>query len=409
MSKPWVVVCGLIRDEAHFAAKLETLRTWKTEGVIEDVVLSTWAGELDRSPAASEAWGRGEFILVESNPPSLKTVGHTVHQARSLYYGLQAVPDGAMVFKDRPDLSELTGPLRRTIEEVDLTLTPSLEWPTVFGSKIAVSAFCIDSPFYINDIHYFGRREDLLRLANFDLSTEFVCNHMAPEQFFYRGAFAGRFPLIEAYLQIAPHFLYNSAEESERRLKILLSSDAYLDALALSLRLMRQYFRIGFIAEEQRRQLPLLPKGFDLADLIMRPGTPGAYFNPSAGIVSVFEESTVDSILQKRFARNALGRRMAAALNRVSDPAYWRDYPANPLSPSPGIRALQSAIKAKFPHMGDRLAHVQESPRRIRVTGPADRLGLLVESDETRRQAEEINHLRRVIDQMQGELSRATT
>lgn len=404
MSKPWVVICGLIRDEAHFAAKLDTLRKWKADGEIEDVVLSTWIGEVDRSPAVAEAWARDEFILVESDPPPLKTVGHTVHQARSLYYALQAVPDGKRVLKDRPDMSELTEPVLRTMQEVDLSLSPSSDWPEIFQSKIVVSAFCIDSPLYINDIHFFGLREDLLKLANFDLSTEFLCNHMAPEQFFYRGAFSGQFPLLEAYFQVAPHFLYNNEEDSNDRVKILLASDAFLDALAFSLRLMRHYFRVGFIIEEQRQRLPLLSSGFDLADLLTQPGTPGTYFNPLARVVSLFEESTLDSILQGRFARNSLGRRMMAALKRVSAPNYVRDYSANPLSPSSDIRKLQAAVQKRFPFMGDRLADVGGDSRRIRVSGPGDRIGLVVETDETRRQAEEINHLRRVIDQMQGEL-----
>lgn len=401
MPKPWVVICGLIRDEAHFAAKLETLRAWKAEGVIEDIVLSTWVGEVERSPSASRARDAGEIILVESNPPLLKTVGHSLHQARSLYYGLQAVPDGAMVLKDRPDLSEINEIMRNVIEEVDLTLAPSAEWPDVFESKIVVSAFSIDSPFYINDIHFFGRREDLLKLASFDLSTEFLCNHMAPEQFFYRGAFAGRFPLLEAYFQVAPPFMYGALGEGDARLEILLASDAFLDALALSLRVMQRYFRVGFIFEAHRRNLPLLPEGFSLGALLTRSGTPGTHFNSTARTVSVFEEATLESVLQRRFAMDELGERMAAALDRTANPAYWRDYPANPLRPSEDIRSLQAALSARFPQVGDRLAHGGDNPRHIRVTGPADRLSLVVETEETRRQAEEINYLRRVIDKMQ--------
>ncbi|MGA0545376.1 hypothetical protein ACO2Q1_08885 [Brevundimonas sp. VNH65] len=402
MSKPWVVVCGMIRDAAVFATKLETLRAWKADGVIEDVVLSTWAGEIDRYPEVGEAWSRGEFILVETDPPILKTVGHTVHQARSLYYGLQAVPEGVKVLKTRPDLGDLTGPVRAILEQIDLTLTPKAGWPEVFGSKIAVVMHSLEIPFYVNDIIYFGVREDLLRLANFDLSTEYLCSHMAPEQFFFRGAFAGQFPLLEAYFQVAPPLVFNDAVDGQARQDILLQSDVFLDAVALNTRLMNHYFRIGFVADEQRRAQGPLPEGFDLRAMFGPSQTPGVRFYEPIHSSNVFEERAGAAILERRFAMDDLGARMAEALDRTEDPAYWRSYSANPLNPSDSIRALQRSIADRFPNTGHRLVEEDAGSRRRRIKLSGERISLMVDTQEGVRLSEEVNFLRRLVNDLQG-------
>ena len=80
----WAVICGLIRDETVFQHQLQTMLKWKAEGDIDDIVVSTWLGEVERYPVVKEAHDRGEFILVQSEPPILRTDGFTIHQAKSL-------------------------------------------------------------------------------------------------------------------------------------------------------------------------------------------------------------------------------------------------------------------------------------------------------------------------------------
>lgn len=406
----WVVVCGLIRDEAAFRVKLDTLARWKAEGHIEDVVVSTWTGEIDRYPALLEAHARGEFILVEANPPDLRIMGHALHQARSLYYGLQAVPEGVRVLKTRPDIGELLDHVLTAFVSVDLTLAPRPGWPEVFSSRILVAGFCLEAPFYINDIIFFGLREDLLRLANFDLSTEYLCNHMVAEQFIFRAAFAGRFPLLEAYLQIAPPFLAVTPAEAEARLDLLFASDAFWDAFALNLRFMAHYFRVGLVADELRPPDDHEGRALDLRALLS--GTEDAAdaaYNPVSHFTTAYGEDIIRTLLCGRFVRDDAGRRLEAALERTSDPDYWRAYSANPLKPEPAIRALQRVASDRYPAFGDRLAVEATGPRRHRVGGFQDRLSVIRDAEKIDRQADEIRRLKRRVETLEQAAARRWT
>ncbi|MDA0742705.1 MAG: hypothetical protein O3B99_04030 [Proteobacteria bacterium] len=405
MSQRWAIVCGLIRDEQAFQAQLASLRSWKARGDIEDIVVSTWRGEIDRYPAAKEAHARGEFILVESEQPILKTNGYTMHQSRSLYYALQAVPDGAMVLKLRPDIALINEVTRAAVLSTDLTLNPKPGWPEIFNQKILVAAYFVDSPFYINDILYYGQREDLLRLASFDLGVEMTCTNMAPEQFFFRGAFANACPLIEAYNQVSPFYYFGDEEGGIRRRNTLLASDAFLDVLAVSTRWMEHYFRVGFISEPHRESLPSLPDGFSLAELLgSDSGLPGTDYQSAAHAVTAVDENIIHGLLQQKFSKDALGLRMIEALERTASPNYWLSTSNNPLRPSQGIRDLQYALADT---LGPRsLGYIhrlseQVDDRTYRVRGHVERLSLTIESDQTRLLTEEINHMRRLVDDLQ--------
>lgn len=406
MTQRWAIICGLIRDEQVFETQLQSMLAWKAAGEIEDIVLSTWFGELERYPSVKAAHARGEFILVQSDPPILKTVGYTIHQAKSLYYALQAVPPGAMVLKIRPDIAPVNEAVRAAVVSADLTLTPQPGWPEIFRKKILSAGYFADSPFYINDIIYYGQREDLLRLANFDLGTEFKLANTAAEQFFFRGAFAGACPLIEAYLQIYPPFPFGDRASAEARIDALLASDVFLDALAVSTRFMHHYFRVGFLDETARGQQEPLAENFNLGEMLAPEGAiPGVSYNPAAFAGTIVEERVIDGILQRRFARDALGERMAAALDRTEDPRYWQTFPDNPLHPHLSIRHLQQNLKAAFSETGfdyaDRLAVKDgDDGRSFSVRGPGARISLTIENDETRQLADEINIMRRQLDDL---------
>lgn len=408
MTQRWAIICGLIRDEQAFQAQLASLLSWKACGDIEDIVVSTWRGEIDRYPAAKEAHARGEFILVESEQPILRTNGYTLHQSRSLYYALQAVPDGAMVLKLRPDIALINEVTRAAILSTDLTLTPKPGWPEIFNQKILVAAYFVDSPFYINDIIYYGQREDLLKLASFDLGVEMTCTNMAPEQFFFRGVFANQCPLIEAYNQVSPFYYFGDEEGGTRRRNTLLASDAFLDVLAVSTRWMEHYFRVGFVSEPHRESLPSLPEDFSLAQLLgPDSGLTGTNYLAAAYAVTAVDENVIQGLLQHKFSMDALGLRMVDALERTASPDYWLSTSSNPLRPSQGIRDLQHALADA---LGERsLGYIhrlseQSGDRTYRVGGHVERISLTIESDQTRLLTEEINHMRRLIDELQVQL-----
>ncbi len=399
MSSRWAVICGLVRDEAALAVKLDTLAEWRRQGVIDGVVLSTWAGEKERYSIVSEKLASGAFTLVEMDQPRLKAPGHVIHQMKTLHYGLQAVPADAWVLKLRPDLGPISDIVRESILDPGLEPDGDDQWPDVFSSKILTPSAFLDQPYYINDIIYYGRRRDLQKLANFDLSTEYACTSTAPEQFFYRGAFAGRIPLFEAALQVLPHFAYNDEAGAARRLAALLGSDFFLDVFALNLLFLKKYFRLGFAPAGSRTPLD---QPLSIADLFSATATiPDVAYNRGAVAPALQGERALDALLSGHVVPDELGMRFAAALERVRDPAYRDGFEANALTPHPAVRALARAVWDALPGMPRRLDE-REDPdgRHFFIGGHHDRVSMASDDDHTRRLEEEINHLRRRIDEI---------
>ena len=405
MAQRWVLICGLIRNEAAMLEKLATLRAWREAGHIQGVVFSTWLGEIGRFPKVKSAFEGGEFDLVELQPPMLKTQGYTVHQSKTLFYGLHAVPEGSFVLKLRPDIGSLTEAILNSLFDTSIDLYHSSDWPDIFKYKILIAQNFLSVPYYMNDIIFYGFRDDLLKLANFDLSTEFVCINTAPEQFFFRGPFSGVFPQIDAYLQLYPHLIFDDAEKSLKRQDILLLSDFYLEVFATYLLIIKQYFRVGFVGDGIRRNRSPLPlyemEAFFRAD--GRPDGLGFHFGGNASIL--MEERPLDALLEGHFVRNSLGARFDRALGRINDKEYRSSYPINPIRPLPEVRALQAAIAEAFPYMSHRLDEINDpAGRHFRVRGQEDRITLLAEDDQMRLLHEEINHLRRSSDELRRRL-----
>ena len=76
------------------------LGEWKISGEIEDVVVSTWFGELEKYPDIATVISENDFFLVESPQPAVKMSGHAFHQSKSIHLALRHVPDGALVFSN---------------------------------------------------------------------------------------------------------------------------------------------------------------------------------------------------------------------------------------------------------------------------------------------------------------------
>jgi len=409
MSGRWAVICGVVRNEQAMLDKLETLKAWKKAGEIDDVVFSTWIGEIEKYPTVEAAFARGEFKLVELQAPLLKTVGHTIHQSKTLYYGLQAVPDSALVLKLRPDIAPIAPHILPSIKSANLTIADDTDLPRVFGSKILVPMGFIDSPFYLNDITFYGHKADLLKIANFDLSSEIIGSSLAPEQFFFRGPFAGLFPTIEAFLSIYPSFAFDSPELARRRIDALLSSDFYLDVLATYLRILDHYFLIGFGGRDTASNRSVSPEV--TADALLRGEAAGAglSFHAGAGSSLVESEAAVRRLINGDYSPSPLGDRLKLAVARA-DGYKVEDAPINPLQPSAPMRELQDKLEAIFPGRSHRLDTLADpNGRRFRVTGHQDRVDLMVQSDQVAHMAHEINQMRRAIDELRANQKKSSS
>jgi hypothetical protein len=143
----WVVIAGLVRDEAAFARQLEVLVDWRKKRLIEGIVYCTWIDELSKYPSIASFLSNQDIPVVEVAQPTLRLEGHILHQMTSLHYGLQLVPDGTYVFRTRPDM-RLTQEMQDFLRnEPSLALGAPHDWPEIFEERLVVLACSLLTPF----------------------------------------------------------------------------------------------------------------------------------------------------------------------------------------------------------------------------------------------------------------------
>ncbi|ESQ80738.1 hypothetical protein AEYBE204_00010 [Asticcacaulis sp. YBE204] len=301
----------------------------------------------------------------------------------------------------RPDLGPSGDDLLERVVGANLTINLPEGWPKIFEYKIYVAnAFAI-APYYIHDITFYGLREDLLKLANFDLSSEYICASLAPEQFFYRSPFAEGFPIFDAYLQAYSPLLFGEADLSRQRIDVFLSSDFYLDVFAAYMRLLSVYFHLGLYGSSGQ---PEALKNISLEDLL-KGDVPGDGYNflQGAFVATIDSQEVVTAVLTDGLKSSAVTSRLEAAVQRTADYNYLASFQANPLMPVEGAKALHEAL-AEFPMHSDTKYDRNADPeaRHFKVFGHHDRINVTVDNDPIRDLEAELSRMRREIDQLRG-------
>ncbi len=210
---PWVLVTGKIRDQASLVQRFHFLGNLKKSGTIEQVVFSTWVGELEGNPAILEQVTENGFLTVESTEPKVVVGGHYLHQIVQLTNGLEACSPKSFVLRTRTDKC---GPEAGFIEEQIVNLLSKQTYTRLCGSNLPRFQFKIGLPgyhnyssevapllFWWNDRLYFGLREDLQKLLNFNvLAPSFL--DLIPEQTLFTHPFLARSTVFQQFFNAFP-------------------------------------------------------------------------------------------------------------------------------------------------------------------------------------------------------------
>lgn len=286
----WVFLSGQIRnaETAHVQAlQLERMRGL---GLIDGIVFSTWRGEFERYPDVLATYKALGAILVESPEPNLRMPGYILHQALCWVYALQHVPAGAKVLRMRPDIAPLNEAFDGILRDSWVDQTGGLDLkPTAYRNRIWCHSGLVTWPFFLNDVFFYGYKEDVYRLCNADVKLEWVFSELATEQFFHLGPVANVNPVIELYgrLQRGKH-----APERNAELKVILwESDFWYDVLYNMAKELLANYHIGFVppsivynedrlkAFEAFSITDLLSGDVPIPDFISRPEYGGNSFN----------------------------------------------------------------------------------------------------------------------------------
>ena len=249
MEANWAVVCGLVRDPAAALHQAAVLRQFRAEALVQGVVISTWEGELDHYPDVRTAFAELDAVVVTSREPVLKTGGNLIHQSKAILLGLDACPAGAMVLKMRFDLAPLGAHLRPVLSGERLAAQEQRARPSVYSRPVFVHGGLMFWPFFLNDIYYYGARDDLRMIASYDLQTEIFYNDLGAEQYFHLPPFARKHPSLSLFARIQKGLAAGYPESNRRYCEVLMDSDLWYRVWAIYAKALLEDFYVGMTEE----------------------------------------------------------------------------------------------------------------------------------------------------------------
>jgi len=407
LRRNWVVIAGLVRDEAIFARQLEVLVDWRKKQLIEGVVYSTWINELSKYPNIASFLVKQDIAIVEIAEPTLQLEGHILHQMTSLHYGLQLIPDQTYVFRTRPDM-RLTQEMQDFLRnEPSLALGGPHDWPEIFEERLVVLACSLLTPFYINDMIFYGGKKDVNKLVSFDVACEVIYANMAAEQFYFAPSFYRSLPIFRSFFQLSAPYSYDNRDWARRFIVQHMASDFFLQIWLTYLMCLDRYFRISFDertrdrAETEHASL----RDLSLGNLLFRNKTvPCLSFHPATHLPLLETETFVSAILNDVFRHDAYAARINKLLPTLREWSFQESWPANALSVSKDVRKFAMVVEG----LGQRRSRIDElddtSQRRFRVGSSGHRWRVMGSGDSVQTLTTEINQLRRTNEALREEI-----
>lgn len=248
----WILITGNIRDPDGLSSRFDFLINLQERGLISGVVFSTWIGELEKFPSLREKFKRPNFILVESETPSIMARGSLVHQMVQLEHGLAACPDDCFVLRMRTDKC---GPQDGFVDDhvvnalIGGNIFKACDYDrSIFKYKIGTLAGhtnpSLSAPifFFWLDRWYFGHKQDLERLVSYHvLASDF--ESLIPEQALFLKFFQPYWNCLK-YLPVAINQDFSVRKFWFERP----FSEEELDELTAFL-LSKKMFRMAFLTE----------------------------------------------------------------------------------------------------------------------------------------------------------------
>ena len=324
--KVFVVVTGLVRDPQLFSRSLSSLRSLSA---VSEIILSTWDTEVQENASILSEFQHKHGITIIANPEPDKWNGNLLSQMKSLYAGLNHVPEGSYVLKTRTDVCIEPDALRYVFEK-DLTLKPSQNFSQIrhpFDEKVCVWGVEATSPFYIHDLFFFGRHADISRLVNMDIRYD-VLYELSKEKIHIRRflhPFLHEFPIFEKFLHIE-HVLGNTdkfpVEYRYAVLERLLADEDYIFLMALYYKVVGTYFTNDWGTENvfEWRDIPdqiEFQPGMTLTDLLLG--------NRQYLALMLRGDSLFEAMNTLSFGICPVGERFAAALRHLEELEDLRD------------------------------------------------------------------------------------
>lgn len=258
MGKPvWAVMCGAIRQDFELYSTLAMLCEYRSKGLLDGIVISTWKGEPDNLPGLRDKLKKLNIYIQEINQPDQLMdkylhIGFAV-QAFQLRVGLDFVPEDVFVLRCRTDFSEQDIKLAEDLLEgkVDLALGKFGQWHTSLNYKIAVGRLTIARIFWYTDRCFLGYKSDLYKMVSIKATMLEYGMRLCPDMSFFYNVYAGEYPI------------FGEMEKMARKSSVLFENNN------LMTQGLRSYYEGGGGKREEFELPALLNKVFGLYFIVM--------------------------------------------------------------------------------------------------------------------------------------------
>ena len=253
--QPCILLTGQLRDENLLLTTLTQCRALKEAGLIEQIYLSTWIGQIAADSSVRALLQVSGAVLIESpEPTNLAARGNFFHQVKATRLVLDHLPDSQRVLKTRTDvLFEDINDLQRLLL-CDLTIDSGLPVSGPFSNRIWTPFYYTEVPFLMSDLVLVGSAGDLRKLYLADARVETdgfhyfsngklkrpALQHLMPELRFFLHPFEPIFPVLRTYREV---FLWHVGHSDF--LGFSLKSKWYWRYMSLYYFILLSYFRIG--------------------------------------------------------------------------------------------------------------------------------------------------------------------
>lgn len=158
-----VCICGQIRNRQILTASLNFFIKAREKGIIDNIIISTWTGEIEKYHGLSVELNNARIQLFQQDYPQMPADGNQFCQKITLRCILDFLADDDLVLRTRADILFNDFSLEKIFDTVF-----SSEISNSFGirNKIWVPSFEMYTPFFISDYTYCGSAFDLKKLGD---------------------------------------------------------------------------------------------------------------------------------------------------------------------------------------------------------------------------------------------------
>lgn len=237
--KIYILFTGQLRNTDLFNQSLAELFELKAEGIIEEIIFSTWRDEYLQKNCDMNK----DLVVIESD--FIKNTGHGNYIAQMKHYieGLMFIhkfSQKCFVLKTRTDIYINKKFLKKLI---DFDFNIGENFTKIFQHKIWVPWFEITKPFYLEDSYFFGEINDMFKLYNLSKiytweNLEQGITHIRRFSF----PFLNYFPIVEEFVNNKYGLSTNILENYKLDLLPQEQEEYIINLLATYYFIMKTYF-----------------------------------------------------------------------------------------------------------------------------------------------------------------------